>query len=464
MIPVPRFTSTFTASIVAGLAASFVALWGYFHTAPASLLWLASAIGAFIVFAGLMIVAGRNVRRLQWTIARRDDEKRDLESRLEASNDAEKRFWSGLSHDLRTPLNSIIGYTELILEEVPESLSDPLHHDLERIKLASFDLLVRINELLAVSELKTGMSEPHIQATDIYGLLNDIAVVLTPLAARQNSELRIDVPKHRCIVKTDGVRLEKVLLALATNAVKATFDGRIKLQAGYDDTNEILHLTVSDTGCGMPEEELAAVFEPDLSPHDTAYNIRGGLYVCKQLTEELGGTIDVDSRPDQGTRITVSIPAQCESPSPSIRAAAVAGPANPPNVLIIDENEDAADLLSRHLRRFGCHATISVDGAFGKDLAVDLHPDLIILEVDMSSIDGWAVLKHLQFDSRTREIPVVICSALDMRKRAHELGAVDYLIKPVTAASAVSALKQVDTIGSRLADSADDVYRSIERT
>lgn len=446
----PRSAFMILAGLPVSFAATLTATWAWLTNPVGESAWAIVALSGVIAFGVLVLLAGRTMANIGSARTRERNRNRELDALIEASNDAEKRFWSGLSHDLRTPLNSIIGYTELMLDELPEDNPGAFRHDLERIKSAGFDLLVRINELLAVSELKTGISDPHFETTDVRGLVADVGAVLESLAARQNTRLQFELPPAPCVLKTDGVRLERLLLALVTNAIKSTIDGHIEIAAGYDDARGCLNLDVRDSGQGMEADSLDTIFEPYSQAREMSSNSGLGMSVCKHLVEELGGSISVQSRPGHGTVFSVSIPAarETERTTEMLRETAPAGAA-PPNVLIIDENEDAADLLSRHLRRFGCHVTMSVDGAFGKDLAVDLQPDLVILEVDMSSIDGWAVLQHLKYDSRTRDIPVVICSSLDMRRRAHELGAADYLLKPVTVTSAIAGLTQLARRHSR---------------
>lgn len=458
----PRSVYTILVGIFFSFGTTLLATWAYFRHPDPSSPWGVVVLVCVLLFSGLMLVAGRAVATINAALTRQVDRNRRLDQRLAASDTAEKRFWSSLSHDLRTPLNSIIGYAELMLDEEPKEANRTFRTDLERIKSAGFDLLVKINELLAVSELKTGASDPHIEATDICNLVNDIAVVLAPLAARQETELRLQLPEEPCVLRTDGIRLEKLLLALVTNAIKSAPGGSIVLQADFDDAKERLQLIVNDSGCVICPDQVATIIEPETPADETSQGPGLGLSFCRYLVEELGGTVSVENRTNQPGVCMISIPAEKEIPAQVDNEQEANIDSTPPNVLVIDENEDAADVLSRHLRRFGCHVTISVDGAFGKDLAVDLQPDLVIMEVDMTSIDGWALLQHLKYDSRTRNIPVVICSSMDMRKRAHELGAADYLLKPVTATSAIASLMQLAGLRSRLTEPSEEACASRE--
>ena len=445
-----RFVFVLTAGALIGAAIALAVVLGLPQFDRMAHGWHMLAGSAAVVLVVSIVIARRIFTRTTAALCREVEENRRLTSLLQQSEEAEKRFWSGVSHDLRTPLNSILGYAELMLEEMPDETPATFKTDLERIKNAGFDLLVRINELLTVSELQVGTQAPHLESTDISSLLNDVAEVLTPLAGRQSTRLDVEVPQPALFVKTDAIRLERILLALATNSVKYTDEGTISLSANYDGEQGELELVVSDTGTGISEEDLNRIFQPYSSGQAVLHSSGLALSASKQLVEEMGGSIDVTSAPGSGTTCSIRIPAEEDHAPNAEGSGELYGLSSPPNVLIIDEDEDAADLLSRHLRRFGCHVTISVDGAFGKDLAVDLQPDLVIMEVEMTSIDGWAVLQHLKYDSRTRDIPVVVSSSRDMRGRAREMGAEDYLIKPITASTAFNGLAHVTSMRQRL--------------
>jgi len=362
-------------------------------------------------------------------------------SQLRLEDHAQQQFWSSISHDLRTPLNAVLGYTELLIEETPEGTPAIFRNDLERVKAAGFELLTLVNDLLAIADIRSGHNAPHLESTNIDRLINKIETVLAPTAEQLNNRLVFTRPDDNFPVRTDAVRLERILIALGTNAVKFTAEGKVEIVVSRDADTRQLTCRVIDTGRGIDPRDLTAIFQPFAELHDRGKNSGIGLAMCKHLVEEMGGSISVDSVLGKGSTFTVCLP--FEEVNRQLEGEDGNAPAtNLRRVLIIDENEDTADLLSRQLKRSGCKVMLSLDGAFGLDVAINLQPEIIIIDVDLKSIDGWAALTRLNQDVRTRDIPVVVCSDHDERSRAHSLGIDTCLIKPVTGATVLHGIQR----------------------
>lgn len=396
---------------------------------------------------------------------------RDISDRVEAVRQIEalkeeavnaslikSRFLTNMSHELRTPLNSIIGYSELLLEE--SGREDWELEDIRKIRTAGSDLLRLVDEVLDFSRLESSRADVYLEQIDIDALIKDLQAVIQPLADRGDNRLGIDLGDSPRTIRTDHNKLERILFALLNNACKFTHAGHIMLRVSSESVNgrSRVAFEVSDTGIGIPSSELAVIFDPFRQVDDSStrnYSGSGlGLNISQQLARLLGGSIRVKSTPGNGSTFTLSIPDVAEVAGDGTGAAEetiARGDSDvQPLVLVIDDNQEAAELISRHLTRLGCRAVIASDGVRGKHLAGDLMPDAITLALEMRYIDGWILLEHLSVDRRTRDIPVIVCSNLDERSRAFARGVASYVMKPVKASALRDALDRIPAIKERI--------------
>jgi signal transduction histidine kinase/PAS domain-containing protein len=222
-----------------------------------------------------------------------------------------------ISHDLRTPLNSIIGYAELLILGVPETLSEGARERVERMRAGARHLLHLINQLLAMSRLDAGREEIHAEDVDVADLVQEVAVVVEPLALERHLEFRVEVPPSPVRIRTDGGKLRQVLVNLAANAVKFTETGEVRVQLAPVDDEVVL--SVADTGSGIAEEHLDRIFEPfwqvDANGREGERGSGLGLAVVRRMVELLGGRITVRSRVGDGSEFTVTLPSNRDGAS-----------------------------------------------------------------------------------------------------------------------------------------------------
>ena len=330
-----------------------------------------------------------------------------LHSRLEDYDQATKQFWSGLSHNLRTPLNAVLGYAELLLDESTVQSNSQLQSDLDRIKTAGYELLGLVNDILTVSEVEVENVKLRPQAVNLTAMISDIQLLIATTASRQDTKFIVTQPESPCIIVTDPYRLERILLALLSNAVKSTIGGSIKLNIRHE--AEQLHIELQLSAPGTDSAELNTMLQSFTSKDPVMQNSAIGLAPSRTMIHELGGTIEVSKQFDEGITLAIQLPAPGASQDAVCIEQFVSDPAQPLSVLVIDEDLDSADLLSRHLARLGCTVTAANDGAVGKEMAANLAPDLLVMDIEMMSVPGLAVLQHLKFDTRTRHIPVIVC-------------------------------------------------------
>jgi signal transduction histidine kinase len=214
-----------------------------------------------------------------------------------------------ISHDLRTPLTSIIGYAELLIMGVPEPLSDGTRERVERMRSGAEHLLHLINQLLALSRLDAGRETAQIEDEDLAELVRDVAVVVEPLALERGLAFDVELQRERIPLRTDPGKLRQVLVNLVANAVKFTERGGVRLVVEQPAPDAVV-VRVTDTGPGIAPEHLERIFEPFWQVQDGPARSDGtglGLSVVRRLVELLGGEIRVESVVGEGSTFVVAL-------------------------------------------------------------------------------------------------------------------------------------------------------------
>ncbi len=357
----------------------------------------------------------------------------------EAANQAKSLFLANMSHELRTPLSAIIGYAEMLVEEVEDGAKpDEVVRDIRKVETNARHLLGLINDVLDLSKVESGKMEAYAETFDVASMVRDIAATVDSLIQKKRNQLELRIGDDVGSMHSDITRIRQVLLNLLSNAAKFTESGVITLAAmrkqGADGV-DWLSFEVSDTGLGMSEEQLAKLFQRFQQADASTTRLYGGtglgLSLTKAFSELLGGRVEVRSVPGQGSTFAMHIPANLPVASfPEVETQAV-GEDGRQVVLVIDDDATQRELASRFLERTGYVARTAADGAAGLSLARSLHPHAILLDVTMPGMDGWSVLTALKADATLADIPVVMVTLMDERELASSLGAADYLVKPV---------------------------------
>jgi PAS domain S-box-containing protein len=237
-------------------------------------------------------------------------EREALLRRLRAADEAKSNFISVMSHEFRTPLTSVIGYTELLLTGASGELNARQHEQLGRIKSSAWHLTQVIDEVLTFSRVEAGREEVRLRRTDVLGIAREAVAIIEPAARSCGLVLIAELPDE-LIMDTDGGKLRQILVNLLGNAVKFTTEGSIRLTIRAEAGR--VRFIVADTGIGIAAEHLDRIFERFWQVDQGSTRARGGtglgLTVTRRLTEVLGGTIRVESEPGAGSTFTVELPA-----------------------------------------------------------------------------------------------------------------------------------------------------------
>ena len=354
----------------------------------------------------------------------------------DVANKAKSRFLANMSHELRTPLNAIIGYSEILEEEAQDRALDDLVPDLRKIHGAGRHLLQLINDILDLSKVEAGRMDLYLETFALRGMLDDVVSTIQPLVAQKNNTLVVDCPDDIGSIHADLTKLRQSLFNLLSNASKFTESGTVTLRvrSEFADGRKWVKLAVQDSGIGMTPEQLARLFQPFTQADASTTRKYGGtglgLTITKRFAELMGGTVTVDSAKGEGSTFTLVLPAEVVArPVTSDHVALLAGPKG--LVLVIDDDPAMHDLVRRTLEKEGIAVIPALSGEEGLELARQLKPAVITLDVMMPGSDGWNVLRALKADPDLAAIPVVMLTIIDDKNMGFSLGASEYLTKPV---------------------------------
>ncbi len=363
----------------------------------------------------------------------------------ESANRAKSAFLANMSHELRTPLNAIIGYSEMLEEEMTDMGNEDMVPDLKKIQSAGSHLLDLINNILDLSKIEAGRMELYIEAFHVPTMLEEVGNTIQPLIEKNKNIFHIQLANELGVMHADLTKTRQTLLNLLSNATKFTEKGQITLsvQRRHDrgDNRDWLYFAVSDTGIGMTPDQLQEVFkeftQADVSTTRKYGGTGLGLTISRRFCQMMGGDITVESALGVGTNFTVILPAEVMEANESVKIAApvtlpkLADVKTGSKILVIDDDPTVRELISRSLQRDGFVVYVAASGKEGLELAQEILPDAITLDVMMGGMDGWTVLSALKANPTLVDIPVIMLTMVDDRNRGFALGATDYLTKPI---------------------------------
>jgi CheY-like chemotaxis protein/anti-sigma regulatory factor (Ser/Thr protein kinase) len=286
--------------------------------------------------------------------------------------------------------------------------------------------------------------ELFLENFDIAKIVNEVIATAQPLIAKKGNTLALDCPPDIGTMHADATKLRQMLLNLMSNASKFTEKGTITLKVRRVDDNEGIELAVIDTGIGMTPEQLSRLFQAfSQADASTASKYGGtglGLAISKQFAQMMNGDITVTSTAGVGSNFTIRLPATVAAKKPKVvnqsspRLTRSPFPSEKrPKILVIDDDKDIRSVITEILDQSGYEVFTAASGQQGLDLAGQMMPNLIILDLMMPGMDGWTVLTKLQHKAALADTPVIILSAASGLEMAMSLGAAAVLFKPVDA-------------------------------
>jgi PAS domain S-box-containing protein len=417
-----------------------------------------SMFWANVVFTAIRDQAG-NARGFA-KLTRDLTERRQVEQTLttakgaaEKANLAKSEFLSSMSHELRSPLNAILGFAQL-MESDATPATPSQKASIAEILRAGWYLLELINEILDLAQIESGKLSLSPEPTSLAEVILECQAMIEPQAQTRGIRMtfpQFDVP---CFVAADRTRLKQVLINLLSNAIKYNKQGGTVVVDCAGGTAERIRLNVRDTGPGLSPEKLAQLFQPFNrlgQEHGTEQGTGIGLVMSKRLAELMGGVLGVESRVgggsvfwcELGAAAAPELEAMTAKPEPVGRAQAQ--PDAPLRTLLYVEDNPANLKLVEQLiaRRPTIRLLTAVDGNMGIQLARGHQPDVILMDINLPGISGIEALKILRDDPATAHIPIVALSANAMPRdiaKGLEAGFFSYLTKPIKVKEFMEAL------------------------
>jgi CheY-like chemotaxis protein/HAMP domain-containing protein len=426
-----------------------------------------------------------------------EETKMEIENKARELEDISKyksEFLANMSHELRTPLNSILILSQLLADNKNGVLREKEAEFATNIFSSGTDLLNLINEILDLSKVESGKMEMDYSNVSFGEITSDVTSMFAEVARSKSIDFKmiVDEQVKNKIIHTDKLRLEQIIRNLLSNAFKFTAKGGnvsltiakpsalVSFKDSRLNSSNSIAFTVKDSGIGIPREKQGIIFEAFQQADGSTKRKYGGtglgLSICRELTIALGGEIHLESQQNEGSSFTLYLPInhthtpavhapkiinheikrinQTKSVPPSLDAHDVADDRNAihendKTVLIMEDDIDFGKLILGFIRDRGYKGIVAQQGNTGLSYARHYKPDAIILDMKLPIMDGAEVLRQLKNDPALRHIPVQIISGYDRRKEGLELGAIDYVRKPISFEAFQKAFDRIEDFISR---------------
>ena len=367
---------------------------------------------------------------------------------VEEANSSKTTFLFNMSHDIRTPMNAITGYTALARRHIDNK--EMVYDYLNKIDISSHELLALINQVLEMSRIESGKVTMEEKPVDITEKFSSMVAILKPQAEMKGLEFRTAVRNVRNrMVITDELRLGQIALNVVSNAIKYTPEGgtvELILEETDSDTKGCSNyrLTTKDTGIGMSPEFVKKIFDPfSREQSSTVSQIQGtglGMSIVKDLVELMDGTIDIDSTQGVGTEITISLPIKHSTSdgitkeqniTEEVKTASLDGL----KILLVEDNEMNREIATDILEEYGTKIDTAENGALAVEKVRNANPgdiDVVLMDIQMPVMNGYDATRAIR--EFNKEIPIIAMTANafeEDRQNALASGMNEHIAKPI---------------------------------
>ncbi len=373
-------------------------------------------------------IQGKELSTQSVELSRQNTELKMQKNQLDDANRLKSTFLSNMSHELRTPLNSVIALSSVLKRKLKTSIPEEEYSYIDVIERNGKQLLDLINDVLDLSRIEAGRVEIEQTDINIKELINEMTALIKPQAREKDITLKSLIKEGLPILKSDGNKIRHILQNLIGNAVKFTEKGKVEITAF--EKNKYLHILVSDTGIGIPPDQISHIFDEFRQIDSSTSRKYGGtglgLSIAKRYAHMLGGTIEVKSAPGKGSDFTLILPLEpletkiTENPPVILQPSVVRKKktvtenktqAKEKTILIVEDSEPAIIQLKDILNETGFQILIAHNGREALEQIAKTLPDAMILDLMMPGIDGFQVLEAVRANVDTAELPVLVLTA-----------------------------------------------------
>jgi signal transduction histidine kinase/FixJ family two-component response regulator len=379
------------------------------------------------------------------------DEKAD---HLRRADEMKSRFLSNMSHEFRTPLNSIRGLSRLLLERLDGELTQEQEKQVEMIDKSAGDLTTLVDDLLDLAKIEAGKIDVRPVEFSMANLFSALRGMLRPLLVGEDVKLVFEEPDSCPPLFTDEGKVSQILRNFISNALKFTERGEVRVRAFCSDDGDRVTFTVADTGIGIVEADQARIFEEFTQVANPLQGrVKGtglGLPLCRRLARLLGGEVFVHSEPRLGSTFTATLPTRFSERDlvPAVKAQALDLQLNAALVpiLIVEDEAETQFIYGKLLAGSSYQALPARSLREARELLARVKPKAILLDILLRGEDSWRWLSELKSDPATADIPVVVVTSVEDERKGLALGADAYCLKPL---GRTALLDKLDSLTSQ---------------
>jgi len=355
-----------------------------------------------------------------------------------------------MSHEFRTPLNSMLALTRMLLDRMDGELSSEQDQQIRFIQRSAKELADMVDDLLDLAKVEAGRLEIKPKTFSVEDLFGALRGMLKPLLADSSLNLVFELPENLPPLFTDEQKVSQILRNFISNAVKFTPRGEVRVRACQ--IGSFIEFSVADTGIGISESDQRIIFE-EFAQIDNSMQrrVKGtglGLPLSRKLAELLGGSVDVKSTVGTGSTFSLAVPPVYNGKAAVVQPDIPEVDPNKKFVLIVEDNSETAFVYSRYLGNAGfqTYSVASVEDA--RRFLAQLRPAALILDVLLRSENTWDFLRELK--AQPGSIPVLVMSVTDDERKIYGLGADAYLSKPFVPEQMIDEIVRLTAIVSRI--------------
>jgi signal transduction histidine kinase/DNA-binding response OmpR family regulator len=379
------------------------------------------------------------------------DEKAD---HLRRADEMKSKFLSNMSHEFRTPLNSIRALSKILLERLDGTLTDEQDKQVRFIAKAADDLTELVNDLLDLAKIEAGKTEVRPVEFEVTNLFSALRGMLRPLLISDDVKLVFEDPPASLVIYNDEGKVSQILRNFISNAIKFTERGEVRVTATPSADGRTLVLSVADTGIGIREEDQSRIFEEFTQlANPLQGRVKGtglGLPLCRRLARLMHGEVTVQSTFGLGSTFSARLPMHFDDRAATTATAAApvevnVDPALVP-VLIIEDEPEAQFIYEKLLKNTRYQPLAARTLRDAREIMSRVRPRVVMLDILLRGEDSWRWLADLKKDSDTASLPVLIATNVEDERKALALGADAYLKKPL---SRITLLDRLNTLVGR---------------